>query len=60
MTRQPFKSKNIKSAGYDPETGEIEVEFRKGEDVEGVFDLPQPWAIPQHLPAAEEVPYNRE
>jgi hypothetical protein len=30
MTRQPFKSKNIKSAGYHPETGEIEVEFRKG------------------------------
>ena len=30
MNRQPFKSSNIKSAGFDPETGEIEVEFRKG------------------------------
>lgn len=29
MTRQPFKSSNIESAGHDPETDEIEVKFRK-------------------------------
>ena len=30
MTRQPFKSRNIVSAGFDPAAGEIEVECRKG------------------------------
>lgn len=31
MTRQPFKSSNIESAGFDGDTKEIEVEFKNGD-----------------------------
>jgi len=30
MTRQPVKSSNLKSVGYDPNTGTMEVEFHSG------------------------------
>lgn len=30
MTRQPVKSSNVKSVGYDPVRGILEVEFKNG------------------------------
>lgn len=41
MKRQSVSSSNIRSIGYDPESGTLEIEFHSG-GVYQYFDVPQP------------------
>ncbi len=40
MKRQPISSSNIRSIGYEPESGTLEIEFHGG-GVYQYFDVPQ-------------------
>jgi len=40
MNREPVKSSNLKSVGYDPETEILEIEFKNG-FVYHYFEVPQ-------------------
>lgn len=40
MNRTPVTSTNIRSIGYDPQSGTLEVEFTSG-DVYQYFDVPE-------------------
>lgn len=41
MERQPINSDMIVSAGYEPETGILEIEFRKGGAIWQYMDVPE-------------------
>jgi len=40
MRRTPVTSSNIRSIGYDPQSGTLEVEFNSG-DIYQYFDVPE-------------------
>lgn len=41
MERQPINSSMISSAGYDPNNGVLEIEFKKGGAIWQYFDVPE-------------------
>jgi len=50
MRREPVRSSVLRSAGYDPSTSELEIEFRSG-DVYRYFAVPP--SVHRELMAAE-------